>query len=108
MSSKVSLQKSSYGITSYSNVIDTNFRQLVPPNQQEEPEVTVEDFFRIYEELFFQIPIEGETNSHEYLVKTSMEYIGEPVVSDNEKALIEEINTLRRELLELTRESLNG
>lgn len=101
MSNKVSLQKSVYSQGSFKKVIDTTFRELVPPPTPEEVQNTVEDFFALYEELFFQIPIEGEINSHEYLVKTSQEYIGEPVISDNEKALLEEINELRRQLLDI-------
>ncbi len=106
MSQSVPLQKNVYGIGSYSKVVDTTFRQLVPPPEPEVPSPTVEDFFQLYEELFFQIPIEGETNSHDYLVKTSGEYIGEPIISDNEKALLEEINDLRRQLLEVTQDNL--
>ena len=42
----------------------------------------------------------GEVNSHEYLVKRSGEYLGGGVVSDTERAYIDEINSLRQQLLE--------
>lgn len=106
MSQKLSIQKTAYGSNSYQKTINTTFTELVPPPSSEQEPMNVEDFFALYEELFFQIPISGETNSHEYLVKTSLEYIGAPVVSDNERALLEEINDLRRQLLELSRNNL--
>ena len=62
--------------------------------------MTVEQFFNKYEQLFFDIPINGEINSHEYLVKRSSDYVGASVLSENEKALIDEINSLRQQLLE--------
>lgn len=52
-------------------VLDRSFTQF--GQQSEETEKTVEQFFVDYEDLFFQIPVEGETNSHEYLVKKSSE-----------------------------------
>ena len=32
------------------------------------PEFTLEDFFQLYEELFYQIPKEGEVESHRYIL----------------------------------------
>jgi hypothetical protein len=64
-------------------------------------------FFDAYEDLFFQIPATGDVNSHEYLVKRSTEYLGGGVLTDNEKAYIEEINSLRQQLLEASTNYLN-
>lgn len=100
MAEELNLYRQVFGQNTYRRVIDTEFRQLVDPQQIEEDPVTVERFFELYEELFFQIPLTGETNSHEYLVNRSSEYIGGAVITDNEKALIEEINSLRQQLLE--------
>lgn len=49
----------------------------------------------------------GEVNSHEYLVKRSTEYLGGVVLSDNERAYIEEINSLRQQLLEANQNYLS-
>ena len=100
MLEQVNLNKPVYGTATYVRVIDTEFRQLVSPPEPEEEDVSVERFFQLYEDLFFQIPVTGEVNSHEYLVKRSGEYIGGDIITDNEKALIEEINGLRQQLLE--------
>jgi hypothetical protein len=101
MSQELNLYREVYGQNTYKRVIDTQFTQLVEPVSEEiEEDVTVERFFELYEQLFFEIPLTGETNSHEYLVNRSSEYIGGSVITDNEKALIQEINSLRQQLLE--------
>jgi hypothetical protein len=97
---QVTLEKQVFGAGSFPQVVDTSFREFAPTTIPDEPEITVEAFFDYYEKLFFDIPIVGAVNSHEYLVKTSSEYIGGDLVSDNEQALLEEINTLRSQLLE--------
>ena len=101
MSEEINLYKEVYGQNTYTRVVDTQFTQLVTPVTDEiEEDTTVERFFELYEQLFFQIPLTGEINSHEYLVNRSSEYIGGSVITDNEKALIQEINGLRQQLLE--------
>lgn len=101
MSQELNLYREVYGQNTYKRVIDTQFTQLVEPVSEEvEEDATVERFFELYEQLFFEIPLTGETNSHEYLVNRSSEYIGGSVITDNEKALIQEINSLRQQLLE--------
>lgn len=101
MSEELNLYREVYGQNTYKRVIDTQFTQLVEPISEEvEEDTTVERFFELYEQLFFEIPLTGEINSHEYLVNRSSEYIGGSVITDNEKALIQEINSLRQQLLE--------
>ncbi len=103
MSEEINIVREVYGTTTYRKVIDTEFRQLVPPPTTVEEDVSVERFFQLYEELFFQIPVVGELNSHEYLAKRSGEYIGGDILTDNEKALLDEINSLRQQLLEVNK-----
>lgn len=100
MKEQLNLSKQVYGTATYTRVIDTQFTQLVPPVEAIEESVSVDRFFELYDELFFEIPVTGEINSHEYLVRRSGEYIGGEILSDNEKALIDEINSLRQQLLE--------
>lgn len=100
MLQEVPLNRQALGTTTYEKVIDTQFREFVIEEPAAVPEPTVDEFFQLYEDLFFEIPITGEINSHEYLVKRSSEYIGNEFLSDNEKALLEEINSLRQQLLE--------
>ena len=110
MSQEVNLIKEVYGRTTYTKVIDISFSELYTPDTASiapGTQTTVELFFDAYNDLFFQIPATGEVNSHEYLVKRSTEYLGGGVVTDTEKAYIEEINSLRQQLLEANTDYLN-
>ena len=51
--------------------------------------------------MFYDIPALGSKNSHEYIVKTSGEYISFDQDSEIIKALQEEISLLREENLQL-------
>jgi len=102
MSQKVDLIKEVYGRNTYPRVVDTSFSELYIPvtGSTISQQVTVEAFFDLYNQLFFQIPATGQVNSHEYLVARSTEYLGGTVLTDSEKAYIDEINSLRQQLLE--------
>lgn len=101
MAQEVKLVKEVYGRNTFTRVIDTSFTELYTPvTASTQPTVTVDQFFDLYNELFFQIPATGDLNSHEYLVKRSTEYLGGGILTDNERAYIEEINSLRQQLLE--------
>lgn len=103
MEKKIDTNKSVFNKQQYSKTIDTNFNELGVSNIVEDIQstVTVNDFFGYYNELFYDIPERGETNSHEFLVKTSGEYINFNEQSDIVKALQEEITALRELNLEL-------
>ena len=95
----IQMSKEVYGRITFPRVINTEFTEFVSPATSSfEP--TVPEFFQFYEDLFYQIPVEGEVNSHQYLVRRSSEYIGETVQNDEINALLEEINSLRQELLD--------
>ena len=103
---KLKLNKQVQNKNQYEKVIDTTFSQLNGNiNAAEEDSiVSVEEFFSLYEQLFFEIPKFGESNSHEYLVKTSSDYIDFNANADEIQALIDEITTLRQQNLELNQE----
>jgi hypothetical protein len=102
--------KTVYDKNQYEKVIDTSFTQLVQPQVTSSvPTVTVAEFFQNYQELFFSIPKFGDTNSHEYLIKTSGEYIGSTNTNDDLiQALLEETNQLRQENLNLQQQLTQG
>jgi hypothetical protein len=111
MAQQVKLTKLVYDRNQYKQVIDTSFTQLVQPTTQDTSSAlpSVNQFFDYYNQLFFDIPKFGETNSHEYLIKTSTEYIGaSSVVSDELQALIDEITELRQENLDLQQQLLSS
>lgn len=97
----IQLTKKAYSKIPYPNVVNTQFKELIDPNSLNQPPVfTVSDFFDQYQKLFFEIPIQEDINSHEYLVKKSGEYIGETFQTDQVQALVDEINDLRKQLLD--------
>lgn len=101
---KLSLHKTVYEPNQYKKVIDTEFTQLKQP-VQEQQEVSTEDkiskFFNDYQDLFYDIPKEGETNSHTYLIKQSSDYVDNQVIDEDVQALLDEIASLREENLGL-------
>lgn len=103
MENKVDVRKTVFNKPQYIKTIDTTFSELGVTNMVEDIESTVDvtKFFEYYDELFYEIPANGETNSHEYLVKTSGEYINYDQDSDIIQALQEEISALRQENLNL-------
>lgn len=109
---KIVLNKEILNKNQYQKVIDTSFTQLVPPTPvtpQQIPSISVAEFFNNYQEIFFQIPKLGDTNSHSYLIKTSQEYIGSSQITDDTiQALIEEVTQLRQENLTLQQQLISG
>ena len=112
MADQIELIKQSYNKNDYEKVIDTQFTQLVQPQITSSvvaPTISVADFFLNYQQIFFQIPKFGDTNSHEYLIKTSQEYIGSsPINDDTIQALIDEVTQLRQENLTLQQQLISG
>ena len=105
---KIDLLKGFYSKADYEKVINTSFSELGVPSVSASAEetISVEQFFGYYNDLFYDIPAEGETNSHEFLVKTSGEYIGFDQESEEIEALRKEITGLREELLAQQIESI--
>ena len=105
---EVKLNKQVFGKISYPKVIDTEFKQLVRPEEVlkiEEP-LTIPEFFAEYDRLFFEIPQQG-AGSHDELVKRSSAYIGVTGQSEQIQALLDEINELRSQLLSAQQEIVN-
>jgi hypothetical protein len=102
MSENVSLNKQVYDKNQYTKVIDTSFKQLGVPTIQERIAVqpNTNEFFAMYIDLFYNISELGETNSHEFLVKTSSGYIGFQSNQEEIDALQAEIAQLRTDLLD--------
>jgi hypothetical protein len=101
MAEKINLNKNVFNKQDFLNTVNTSFTQLVLPITLPTPVFTVDDFFVQYENLFFQIPKEGDINSHQYLVERSGAYIEFNRVNEEIQALLEEITQLRQENLEL-------
>jgi hypothetical protein len=100
------LNKTVYNRRDYNTVIDTSFNQFVVPPPVEDT-ITVEHFFYYYNKIFYDIPSSGNINSHEYLVKTSGEYINNTTINDETQLLLDEISSLRQQLLASNQQVLN-
>jgi hypothetical protein len=96
----VKLNKDVFSREDYPKIVDTQFSQLVTPTLPTPDETTVDEFFELYNKLFFEIPIDGEIGSHKELIKRSTEYVGETQNTEEIDLLLEEINQLRLELLD--------
>lgn len=102
-----SLNKTVYDSTQYKKVVDTSFSQLAPPPPPKEDTITVGEFFTYYNKIFYDIPTNGNINSHEYLVKTSGEYINISAPNEEVQLLLDEITSLRQQLLETQQQVIN-
>ena len=109
MKEDVTFSKTVYSKREYERLVDTNFENTNTPDSiaqtlSEEPDVN--QFFELYNNLFYDIPQFGAINSHEYLIKKSSEYIDFNPNQEEFTALQEEIAQLRRELLEEQRKNI--
>jgi hypothetical protein len=98
--SQIPIEKQVFDKNIFPKVIDTEFHQLLNNTSEETPVFTIEDFFQLYEDLFYQIPKEGDTNSHRYILEKEAEYLGVIISQDDIQALLDEITILRQEVLD--------
>lgn len=99
---KIKIIKKVYNNQTYKNIIDTEFSQLIQPiTSVEDDQITVSEFFKLYEELFFDIDKLGDKESHEFLINQSIQYLG----SEYTNPLIDE---LQREITALKEQILNS
>ena len=99
MAEDIPVQRAIYNKDTFPKVIDTQFREL-NVTEPVAPEVTVDDFFALYDELFFEIPRDGDINSHRYILQREAEYLGVKFADDIDiQALLQEITDLRQQLL---------
>ena len=98
--SQIPVQKTVFNKDTYGRVVDTQFKQLISPSGEETLSFTVDDFFELYEQVFYQIPREGEVNSHQYILQKEAEYLGISLNQDDIQALLDEITSLRQQVLD--------
>lgn len=96
-----------YDKNRFSKVINTQFTELATSQNNPVPEITVEEFFRLYEELFFAIPKEGDINSHKYILNKEAQYLGIKLADEvNIDSLLQEVTSLRQQVLASETENL--
>ena len=110
MPENINLNKEVFSKGTYQKTIDTSFKELGVKTIQEQidEQPTVQEFFNMYNTLFYQIPELGSTNSHEFLVKNSGEYINNEQDNELIEALQDEITSLREEILQMQQETIDS
>lgn len=100
--SQIPIEKDALDKIAFEKIIDTEFTQLINSQLTTDntSSFTLDDFFTLYEQLFYQIPKEEDTNSHRYMLERSAEYLGVVVNEDEIQALLNEITTLRQQVLD--------
>jgi hypothetical protein len=106
MASNVKIEKTVFNNTEFGKVIDTTFNTFVQPTTGSLAD-SINDFFRMYEDLYYTIDITGPINSHEYLVKKSSELLNFDATTQNIQPLLDEIAQLRQENLTLNQQILD-
>lgn len=101
---QINLKRTVFDKNAFENTINTEFTELL---NQPDPSffdvnlATQEDFWILYNKFFYEIPKLGDINSHEYLAKTSGEYISYVPNQEEIDALLQEIADLREENLDV-------
>jgi hypothetical protein len=84
--------------SNYDKVLDTEFRTFI--TNPTVNTLTLDEFFQNYNDLFYQIPKEGDINSHQYILDQTLQYLNLRLANDEEiQLLLDEITNLRRQLL---------
>lgn len=105
MANDIQVQKTVFNSTTFNKVVDTSFKTYVQPQAAAETD-TAEELFRLYDRLYYDIDVTGETNSHEYLVKRSSELINFDTTTEDIQPLLDEIAQLREQLLSANQQIL--
>lgn len=82
----------------FEKAVDNSFKTFIDPTVEQDTQ-TVEEFFNLYAKLYYEIPIEGETNSHQYLLQESAKLVDIEKDLTDVQPLLDEITELRERLL---------
>lgn len=99
MAKNISIKKTVYKKDTFGKVVDRSFKAFTQP-VTEEQETTIEQFFSDYDNLFLEIPAEGDIQSHAYLINKSSELVDFEKDTTDIQPLLDEISQLRAQVLE--------
>lgn len=99
MANSIQVQKTLYNKEEYNKVVDREFNFFIDP-VNDALSINVEEFFVAYDNLYLEIPLQGSTNSHEYLIRRSSELVDYTKDTQDIEPLLDEIAQLRQQLLE--------
>ena len=104
MSENVDINLTTYNRAQFNKAVNTTFTEFGVTGEPEESvvnQIDVNTFFEAYDNLFLEIPKQGETNSHQYLTNRSGEYAGGEEINAEIEALTAEVTSLREENIAL-------
>lgn len=96
---RVRIQRQSYKREQIRTSLDTEFNVFKEVVEEQDTD-TVEELFRLYDRLFYSIPIEGENRSHTYILERSSELADFDKSTEEIQPLLDEITQLREQLLD--------
>lgn len=104
----INLETTKIAKNQFKKRINTEFTELINTTEEnnifnslaEESVLDISNFFNLYNKFFYDIPKTGQINSHESLIKQSIEYINFNPNEELINALQEEVSSLRQELLD--------
>ena len=94
----IRVKKTVYNKDEFEKVVDTSFNTFTDDVQAQDND-TVEELFRLYDKLFYDIPTEGTTNSHTFILQESSKLVEFTKDTEEIQPLLDEIATLREQLL---------
>ena len=94
----IRVKKTVYKKDEFEKVVDTSFSTYTDEVEEQDND-TVEELFRLYDKLFYDIPTEGTNNSHTFILQESSKLVEFTKDTEEIQPLLDEIATLREQLL---------
>ena len=98
MARNVNIKKTVYDKDKFSKVVNREFSTFAQPAPIEN-ERSLEEFFDDYERLYYEMPVEGDSKSHKYLIARSSELVDFEKDTQDIQPLLDEIAQLREQIL---------
>ena len=102
MASSIRIHKTVVNKAEFKKVINTEFSSFVDPEALVDTD-TVQELFRLYNKLYYEIPVEGN-NSHTFLIQESSKMVSLEKDLTDIQPLLDEITELRERLLQVNQE----
>ena len=106
MAEEIKIQKTVFIKPEFDHVVNREFQFFTPPEDLEDTD-TVQELFRLYNKLYFEIPLRNSNTSHEYLILRSSELVDFPEEETNIQPLLDEISNLRSQLVDANEQILD-
>lgn len=106
MANDIKIKKTVFSTPEFLKVVDTSFKTFTQPTAEEDTD-TPEELFRLYDKLYYVIDVQGETDSHEYLIRRSSELASFDKTTEEIQPLLDEISQLRQQNLALNQQLLD-